>query len=427
MNLRLNPVKKVSGQIKIPGDKSISHRALIFGALANGTSQVSGLLESGDVHSTEACLRSLGVHFERTGKKVIVHGKGLHGLQAPAQILDCGNSGTTTRTLMGLLAGQKFDSTLTGDASIQKRPMKRAAEPLRKMGARIDLTRDEFAPLTIHGTRLKGIEYELKIASAQVKTALLLAGLYADGETTLKGKIGSRDHTERMLPYYGVKLQTSPEYIKITRHETLLPKDIRVPGDPSSAAFWIAAAALVPHSVLEIQGVSLNPTRTGFIEVMKRMGLQIEIEETERDPEPIGNLLVRSSSLRGTRVTKDEIPTLIDEIPLLSVVASQAEGQTIVHGAEELRVKESDRLEALAINLRAMGVQIETFEDGFSVEGPQSLEGAKIQTFEDHRIAMSFSIASLIAQGETVIDLPECVGISYPNFYDTLNAVAHAK
>jgi len=328
--------------------------------------------------------------------------------------------------MMGLLAGQSFSSGMTGDQSIQRRPMKRAAEPLRKMGAKIELTREDFAPITIRGTNLVGVDYDLKVASAQVKTALLLAGLYASGTTTVRGSIGTRDHTERMLPHFGVRIRKTASEISITSGQKLIASPVRVPGDPSSAAFWMGAASIVKDGMVEIENVCLNPTRTGFFEVLRRMGAKIEQEITCESPEPIGNIRVTCQSLRATEVSPDEIPSMVDEVPLLAIVASQAEGTTIVHGAEELRVKESDRLEAVATNLRAMGARIETFKDGYSITGPQKLHGAVINSFDDHRIAMSFAVASLIAKGTTEIQNHECVMISYPRFFEVLRRLSRA-
>lgn len=430
----VSPSRKLAGIAEIPGDKSISHRAMIFGAIASGRTVVRNLLDSGDVHSTQDCLRALGVRITPGAgggaRETVVEGVGKHGLREPLSVLDCGNSGTTMRLMMGLLAGQGFEATLTGDDSLIKRPMKRVAAPLAQMGAQFSLTREDYAPLTVHGrkgARLKATDYSLKVASAQVKTSLLLAGLYADGVTTLRGELGSRDHTERMLPHFGVKLRVSPDSISVDGEQKLTGCEVHVPGDPSSAAFWMAAAALVPGADVEIRNVSLNPTRIGFMRVLERMGARVEYDVTESMPEPRGNVRVRQAALRGTSVEPGEIPSLIDELPVLAVLATQAEGETVVHGARELRVKESDRIEAVARNLRAMGGVIETFEDGYAVRGIQKLRGARIDSFLDHRIAMSFAIAGLIAQGDTEIEGVESVLISYPNFFEVLNQLTGAK
>lgn len=418
---RVKPVTKLIGKPVIPGDKSISHRGLIFGALGDGVTEIDHLLESGDVQSTASCLTQLGVQIRKENGRTFVHGTGFQGLKTPSDILDCGNSGTTIRLLMGLLSGlSHVKASLTGDASLVKRPMKRVAAPLREMGAQIELTRQDYAPVTVTGTQLKGIEFDLKIASAQIKTAVMLAALTADGRTRITGETHSRDHTERLLPHFGVELQTKGAEIFLAGGQKFRANRLNVPGDPSTAAFWLAAACMVPNSDIELKNISLNPTRIGFIEVLKRMGAKIETEMTESTPEPIGNIRIKYARLRGVTVTAEEIPSLIDELPMLAVLATQADGKTQVFGAEELRVKETDRIEAVAVNLRAMGAAIETTHDGYVVEGPQTLHGAEINSYHDHRIAMAFSIAGLVAKGETVIHGADCVGISYPQFYATL-------
>ncbi len=420
----LKPAAGLSGKPKIPGDKSISHRALIFGALAEGRTEVIDPLESGDVHSTARCLADLGVKFTREStqqsKKIYVEGIGAKGFTPPQNILDCGNSGTTIRLLMGVLAGCGVTATLTGDSSLVGRPMKRVAEPLRLMGAKFELTKEDYAPLTVRATQLHAIDYHLKIASAQTKTAIMLAALFAEGTTIIRGEIHSRDHTERMLKHFGVKVDVSPTQIAIQGGQKLKAAHVTVPGDPSTAAFWMAAASLVPGAKIEMENISLNPTRIGFITALQRMGANITIELTSETPEPVGRITIVSGALKGVKISKEEVPTLIDELPLLAVLASQAHGVTEVEGAEELRVKETDRIEAMAVNLRAMGVEVEVRKDGFRITGPQPLKGAAVQSFHDHRIAMGFSIASLVAKGETTIHGADCVGISYPEFFNTL-------
>lgn len=416
-------------KIKMPGDKSISHRALIFGAIAKGTTEITGLLESADVQSTERCLKQLGAVIERDGDKVWVS----RNEKIKNTInLDCGNSGTTMRLLMGLLAGQSFGANITtrvtGDASLCRRPMKRVADPLRQMGAEITLSQDDFAPLHISGTRLKGIQFDLPIASAQVKTSLLLAGLSAEGITTLTGKIHSRDHTERLLPYFGAQIEKTKNSISLRGGQMLQANSISVPGDLSSAAFFIAAACLkigkTKSEPLELQQVSLNPTRMGFVSALKRMGAEIEVAVTSEFPEPVGNLIVSAShGLKGIEIFPEEIPYLIDEIPILAVIATQAEGLTVVRGAHELKAKETNRIETVVSNLRLMGVTIDTYDDGFSIKGPQKLKGCRIESYGDHRIAMAFSIASLIASGSTEIMDRECVAVSFPDFYAALAPV----
>ena len=366
----LRRTRRLTGLPLLPGDKSISHRALLIGALAHGTTRVTGLLDSGDVRSTARCLAQLGVTIETEGAVTSVTGG---RLAAPARALDCGNSGTTLRSLVGVLASQPFASTLTGDDSLVRRPMKRVAQPLREMGARIELTREEHAPLNVRGGALHGIEHRLPVASAQLKTALLLAALSAEGVTTLTGELHSRDHTERMLRHFGVDLSTDSEGVSLRGGQRVSARELDVPGDPSTAAFFVAAASLVDGADVRMENLSLNPTRIGFLDVVRRMGGRIELEATATDPEPVGRARVRSASLRGVRVTAAEVPLMIDELPLLAVLATQAHGVTEVFGAEELRVKESDRLAALAHNLTAMGADVEVRTDGFRIEGPLRL------------------------------------------------------
>jgi 3-phosphoshikimate 1-carboxyvinyltransferase len=410
----------LKGCPRIPGDKSISHRALILGALAEGRTEITNLLDSADVNSTWACLESLGILIKQQDQKVFVHGLGLNSLQQATQNLDCGNSGTTMRLLMGLLAGQKFNSTLIGDESLSKRPMRRVAQPLSFMGADIKLQDNNFAPIQIIGQSLRATDYALEIASAQVKSALMLAALYCPETTKLSGLIHSRDHSERMFELFGADIKTSQTDIQITGQKPLKPCHINVPGDPSTAAFWIAAASIIPGSDIELRKISLNPTRLGFLRALEKMGAHIETELISTGPEPIGNLRVKYSELKAIFVHPEEVPSLIDEIPILAIVCSQAQGISEIRGAEELRVKESDRLNLICKNLAAMGVKIEMLPDGFRIEGPQKLTGAKIETHDDHRIAMAFSIAGLLAKGPTEIVNPDCVAISYPHFFDTL-------
>lgn len=421
MRQTIRRVHKFVGSPKIPGDKSISHRGLILGALAHGRSEVIDILEGGDVQSTAHCLRLMGVSITKKDNITIIDGIGKNGFSQPKEILDCGNSGTTMRVLMGVLAGRKIEATLSGDQSLLKRPMKRVSTPLNLMGAKFTLTQDNFAPLKVSGSQLHAIQYALPVASAQIKTAIMMAALTAEGTTKLTGEIGSRDHTERLLPHFGINLEVTSDHISIEGGQTMKANRVVVPGDPSTAAFWVGTASIIPNSKIEMHNISLNPTRTGFLEVLKRMGARIRTEITSHHPEPVGSIYVETGSLIGTTVTREEIPSLIDEIPLLAVIATQAKGSTLVQGAEELRVKESDRLEAVATNLRAMGCEIEVFPDGFKIEGTQKLTGSVLQTFHDHRIAMAFSVAGLVADGTTTIENAECASISYPGFYETLS------
>jgi 3-phosphoshikimate 1-carboxyvinyltransferase len=418
----VSPVRKFSGEPLIPGDKSISHRGLIFGALADGRTEIEHLLESGDVQSTARCLAELGVKIFKQGTKTIVEGRGPQGFRKANGLLDCGNSGTTIRLLMGVLSGvEGLKASLTGDDSLVKRPMKRVAEPLRQMGASIDLTNENYAPFSVEGKKLRAIDYELKVASAQIKTAIMLAALSAEGTTRIRGEIHSRDHTERLLGHFGVRVTSTPEEVVVSGPQAFKPNQLKVPGDPSTAAFWLAGAALVPGSSVVMKDISLNPTRIGFMEVLKRMGAPIQTRLTSENPEPVGEIRAGHGPLKGVIVEEAEVPSLIDELPMLAVLATQAHGVTEVRGAEELRVKETDRIEAVAENLRAMGAKIETHPDGFRIEGPQKLRGAEMRSFHDHRIAMAFSIAALVAEGESLIKGADCVGISYPEFYATLD------
>ncbi len=416
----LSKVSKLSGKPIIPGDKSISHRGLILGALASGTSEVIDILEGEDVQSTAKCLKLLGVEITKSENKTFIKGIGDVAHFKSDLVLDCGNSGTTMRVMMGVLAGMPITATLTGDASLVKRPMKRVSAPLLEMGANFQLTNENFAPLIVVGSNLKAIDYDLKIASAPIKTAIMMAALRADGVTTITGEIGSRDHTERLLPHFGVDVGVSGNTISIRGNQSLKANVVKVPGDPSTAAFWVGAASIIPGAVVEMENISLNPTRIGFMTALKRMGAHIEMVETHSTPEPVGKMSVKFSGLKGGNITKEEVPSLIDEIPLIAILATQAQGVTIVRGAEELRVKESDRLLAVATNLEKMGCVLEIYPDGFKIEGPQKLHGAQIETYNDHRIAMAFSIAALVASGETTILDAECVAVSYPNFYETL-------
>lgn len=418
--LCISPGPSLNGRLKVPGDKSISHRLLMLGALAEGNSQFTGLGDGADVRSTAACLRELGVEIELSPELTTVKGVGLHGLQAPQHSLDCGNSGTTLRLLMGILAGQAFASTLIGDASLSARPMGRVAAPLQQMGAQIQLTQARFAPVEIQPAPLQGINYHLPVASAQVKSALLWAGLYAQGPVTLSGELASRDHSERLLPAFGVQLQPSPEGLSLMPGQRLQATELTVPGDPSSAAFWLAAAALVPGSEVTVEQISLNPTRIGFFEVLKAMGAEISWQLSEAEPEPWGSVSLRHAPLKAFSLSAADIPYLVDEVPLLALLATQAEGRSEVRGAEELRVKESDRLAVMAANLRSLGAVLEEFEDGFAITGPQLLTGGAWQAHHDHRIAMTGVLAGLVASGETQIEGADSMAVSYPSFLKDL-------
>lgn len=426
MDWEIQPIKRWHGTYTVPGDKSISHRALMLGALAEGVTRITHLSLGKDVQSTSFCLLQLGVQIEQDGETVLVHGRGPKGLLTPKAILDAGNSGTTIRLLSGILAGHPFISTITGDDSLRKRPMKRIIEPLEKMGAKIESNPGFVAPLTIHGNQLHPIEYELPIPSAQVKSCILLAGLLAEGKTSVTEPAQSRDHTERMLPCFGVEVIKKGLTVEVKGRSTLRAIDIDVPGDISSAAFLMVAAVLLPEAKLTLLNIGMNPTRIGIIEVLRTMGCSIQEHNVQTlHHEPRADLIIESGTLSGTEIAGDLIPKIIDEIPILAIAATQARRKTVVRDAKELRVKETDRIAAVAKNLHAMGVNVEVFEDGFAIEGPQKLRGAVVDSFHDHRIAMAFAIAGLIAEGKTVVRGAECAEISYPNFYEIIKGINH--
>ncbi len=423
MELVLEKISKLRGNIYVPGDKSISHRSLILGSIAQGETRIYNFLNSLDCLKTLECMQALGVEIELDkDNSVKIKGKGLYGLQEPKDILDVGNSGTTIRLLTGLLSGQDFYSVLCGDASIRKRPMKRVIEPLRLMGADIWGRKDgQFAPLSIKGSKLNPFQYTLPVASAQVKTALLLAGLYATGETIIKEPLPTRDHTERMLEIMQADIKISPPEIKVMGGKELRGTDIFIPGDISSAAYFIAAASILRDSQIIIKQVGVNPTRTGIIEILKKMGAKIDILNYQiKSNEPQADLMTEYSKLKGVEIKKENVPFLIDELPLIAVVATQAQGKTVVSGARELRVKETDRIKAIVSELKKMGADIEEREDGFTVNGPTGLQGAVCESYNDHRIAMSLAVAALLAEGKTVIKNSECIDISFPGFEKTL-------
>lgn len=415
------------GSLSVPGDKSISHRLLLFGALATGKSVFQGLSNGADVLSSAQVLRQMGVEIRLDREQTEVFGVGLYGLRAPELPLDCGNSGTTLRLLMGVLAGQSFSSCLIGDSSLTERPMDRVASPLQSMGARIDLREGRFAPVSIQAATLKGVDYHLPVASAQVKTALLLAGLYADGPTQLSGQLASRDHTERLLPAFGVHLQIRDSQLIIQSGQTLQAAQVTVPGDPSSAAFWLCAAALIPGSQVRVEQVSLNPSRIGFFEALKKMGADIDWETQAHAPEPWGSVSLNYAPLNSLQLSAAEIPFLVDEVPLLALLATQASGISEIRGAKELRVKESDRLAVMTSNLKALGVSLTEYRDGFSIPGSQSLTGGLWQAHDDHRIAMTGVLAGLIASGETQIQGAESIAVSYPDFMRDLEKLQQSS
>ena len=420
--MKLHKAAHIRGEITVPGDKSISHRSVMFGSIAKGSTEIHNFLEGADCLSTIGCFRRMGIEIENKNGTVIVHGKGMHGLTAPSGTLDCGNSGTTTRLISGILAPQNFDVTLTGDESIQKRPMKRIIEPLSMMGADIKSIRgNDCAPLKICGMPLAGIHYTSKVASAQVKSAILLAGLYADGLTTVTEPQVSRNHTELMLKFFGAELESKETSVTIWPATELFGNRIDVPGDISSSVYFVAAGLILPNSEVLIKNVGINPTRAGLIKVCEAMGADLTLlNENHGNAEPTADLLVRTSSLKACTIEGDIIPTLIDELPTIAMMACFAEGTTVIRDAAELKVKESNRIAIMVENLRAMGADVEETEDGMIIHGGKPLHGAVIDSHKDHRIAMTFAVAALAAEGETEIHDADCVNISYPAFYKEL-------
>lgn len=425
------------GELSVPGDKSISHRSIMFGAISDGITTVSNFLQGADCLSTISCFQKLGISIENQNSNVIIHGKGLHGLTAPSGILDVGNSGTTTRLISGILAGQHFESILDGDDSIRKRPMKRIFTPLSQMGAKfqswnVDSFPDSLkasdsncAPFSVRGGQLHGIHYNSPVASAQVKSAILLSGLYAEGSTSVTEPVLSRNHTELMLSGFGAEVSSDGTTASIKPNPKLEGQKIHVPGDISSAAYFIALGLLTPHSEILIKNVGINPTRDGMVQAALAMGGNLTLlNERTVSGEPVADILVKSSSLHGTVIGGEMIPTLIDEIPILAVMAAFAEGTTIIRDAQELKVKESDRIAVITENLSAMGASITPADDGMTIEGGRQLHSAQIRTHLDHRIAMAFTIAGLNASGETTLDDETCAAISYPSFFEDILALA---
>jgi len=429
MQFKVTKSPIISAELTVPGDKSISHRAIMLGALTNGTCVITNFLEGEDCLSTMEAMRKMGVKIEHPEPgTVIVHGcRGQ--FTAPESDLDCGNSGTTVRLLSGILAAQPFRTRMIGDASLSQRPMRRIMEPLTKMGGKFKAEgKGDTLPLVIDGGPLTAIRYEMPHASAQVKSAILLAGLFAPGKTTVVEPTPSRDHTERMLDYFLVRTVREGNEVSIEGGQTLESRDFKVPGDISSAAFWLVAAAAQPGSNLHIENVGLNPTRNGILDVLVRMGARIqENVEVVDEGEPSGSIKVKGVQLNGTVIEGAEIPNVIDEIPAIAVAAALAQGKTTIRGASELRVKETDRIAAVAANLRAMGVEVAEFDDGMEITGTKRLRGARLSSKGDHRIAMAFAIAGLFAEGETIIDGVECVATSYPNFEETLHQLRSGK
>ena len=423
--IRIEPCHRLRGTITVPGDKSISHRLAMLAAIAEGETTIANFSTSADCQSTLNCLRSLKVRATFSHEGILtIHGRGLSGVQAPEGPLDAGNSGSTMRMLSGILAGQPFTSVLTGDESLCKRPMERIIEPLSRMGARFEARNERFPPLKVCGAPLHAISYPLPVPSAQVKTAILFAGLIAKGRTEVVETIPTRNHTEIALPQFGAEVELKFLSISVTGPKRLHGNNFIVPGDPSSAAFFVAAGLMASDSELTLKSVGLNPSRNQFFEFIKSMGGDIEFSSVRiQNGEPVGDVIVRSSDLTGGTVEPQHVPLLIDEIPILAVIGARSRQGLTVHGAQELRVKESDRIQALVHNLRALGVAVEEHQDGFEVRGRQKLKGAHLDSFGDHRIAMAFCIAALSADHPSVMHGARCVDISFPSFFHVLHTL----
>lgn len=415
----------LNGTINVPGDKSISHRAIMFGAISNGETIVRNFLFGDDCLSTISCFRKLGINIEQEQNEIKIYGEGWNGLKEPSSVLDVGNSGTTTRLMMGILAGRPFHSVVIGDDSIAKRPMNRVVLPLREMGASIKGRENgNYTPIAIQGRMLKPITYKLPVASAQVKSCLLLAGLQADGETTVIEPAATRDHTERMIQHFGGELFIHNNQITIKGNQKLTGTTVDVPGDISSAAFFMVAAAIMKNSEVVLRNVGLNPTRTGIIDVLTRMGADISIEmDKEASFEPVGTVTVRNSTLKGIEISGDLIPRLIDELPIIALLATQAEGQTIIKNAEELKVKETNRIDAVAGELSRLGADIVPTDDGMIITGRTALHGGTVSSLGDHRIGMMLGIASLICQDNVMLEDYEAIEVSYPNFFEDMQTL----
>lgn len=423
--LEIKPAARVMGTASVPGDKSISHRLAMLAAVAEGTTLIHNFAESIDCASTLECLRRLGVKVQRDGNHVEIEGRGLKGASAPSRELDAGNSGTTVRLMSGLVAGFPFESIFTGDESLSRRPMKRIIDPLRRFGATLQARDDNYLPLKVKGGTLKPIEFTMPIASAQVKSAVLLAGLHAQGTTKVHEPVASRNHTEIALAEFGARIRTFGNTIEIDGSIPLHAGEFSVPGDISSAAFFVAAALAVPNSRLNLKGIGLNPTRSGIINLLEEMRANIKVANLSiSGGEPIGDIIVESSEIPGMEIAGHWIPNVIDEIPMLAVLGTRTANGIRIRDAAELRAKESDRIHAVATNLHALGAQVEEYPDGLAVPGRQKLSGGEVDSFGDHRIAMAFAVAGLFAEGPVTIKDPACVGISFPGFFDLLNSVA---
>jgi 3-phosphoshikimate 1-carboxyvinyltransferase len=425
-SITIKPALSIAGEIAVPGDKSISHRSIMLGAIANGITTVRGFLRGEDNMSTMKAFRAMGVRIDDDGETLLIHGCGLYGLKEPVDVLDCGNSGTTIRLITGLLAGQSFFSVVTGDEYLRKRPMKRVVEPLSKMGATIlGRKQGSLAPLAINGGMLNAVGYDSPVSSAQIKSSIMLAALYAEGETSVREPTLSRDHSERMFQLFGANISRFDCGVSVRGGVELNAQEVIVPGDISSAAFFMVAALITPGSELLIRNVGANPTRTGVIEILVAMGGDIELlDQRELSGEPVADILVRYSRLKGISVSGSVIPRAIDEFPAICVAAACAEGVTTIRNANELRVKETDRITAMATNLRILGVHVTEFDDGMEIRGSERLSGGQVDSFGDHRIAMSLSVAALVAQSVITVKDTDCVATSFPNFFRLLEDVS---
>ena len=410
----------LNGTIQVPGDKSISHRSVMFGAIAKGTTTVDGFLLGEDCLSTIDCFKKLGVQITVNGTNVEIHSNGIEGWDEPSEVLYTGNSGTTTRLMLGILSGTTFHSIMTGDASIGKRPMRRVVDPLRLMGAQIAGRLDgQYTPLAIQGTKLQAIDYTMPVASAQVKSAILLAGLQAQGTTIVREKEVSRDHTERMLKQFGAEIAVVEGVVSLKGGQTLHGTHVSVPGDISSAAFFLVAGAITPNSKITLKNVGVNETRDGILRVLNQMGANVDVQiEDETAAEPTATITIETSVLQGITIEGDIIPTLIDEIPIIALLATQSNGTTVIKNAEELKVKETNRIDAVVAELKKLGANITATDDGMIIEGPTKLHGASLTTYGDHRIGMMGAVASLITEGDVTLDDAECIAVSYPTFFD---------
>ncbi|MBS4173270.1 3-phosphoshikimate 1-carboxyvinyltransferase [Bacillus sp. FJAT-49736] len=417
--------KNLHGIISVPGDKSISHRAIMFGSIANGETTVRNFLFGADCLNTISCFRQLGVSIKQNDNEIIIVGEGWSGLKEPTDILDVGNSGTTTRLMLGILAGRPFHSVIIGDESIARRPMNRVVHPLREMGASINGRENgNYTPIAVQGNALQPLNYQLPVASAQVKSAILLAGLQAAGETTIIEPAATRDHTERMIQQFGGQISIQNRHISVQGNQELTGQNVYVPGDISSAAFFMVAAAIVNNSEVVLKNVGLNPTRTGIIDVLKEMGADIIINDNGKDMfEPMGTITVRSSNLKGIEISGDIIPRLIDELPIIALLATQADGKTIIKNAEELKVKETNRIDAVVAELTRLGAKIEATDDGMIIYGKSTLTGGFVSSYGDHRIGMMLAIAALICQEEVFLEGSDAINVSYPGFFEDIQKI----